>query len=172
MIRHRTVLFPSIVAVALAAVGCAKAPPPAPPAAPPPLTIVAPPPVKETIRVPMTLSAAADVNPGTDGKPSPIVVRVYLLRTDAPFKSADFFALYDDDQKLLQPGLISRDEFLLMPGEKRTMEVPIAEGTVFVGAIAAFRDIRNAEWRALAAPGKGFTVAVERARVVLTPVAK
>jgi type VI secretion system protein VasD len=169
MIRHRRILLPSIVALALAALSCAKAPPPT---APPPLTIAAPPPVKESIRVPMTLTAAADVNPSVEGKPSPVVVRVYLLRTDDPFKSADFFALYDDDQKLLGPGLISRDEFMLTPGEKRTMEVPIAEGTVFVGAIAAYRDIRNAQWRAMAAPGKGFTVSVERARVVVTPIAK
>src|SRR5688572_18816829 len=168
MIRHRRILFPRIVAVVLAAFGCAKAPPPT---APPPMTIVMPP-VKEALRVPMTISAAADVNPAVNGTPSPVVVRVLRLRTDEPFKSADFFALYDDEQKVLGPALISRNEFMLTPGEKRAIDVPIAEGTVFIGAIAAFRDIRNAQWRALAAPGKGFTVSVERARVVLTPIAK
>ena len=135
------------------------------------MTIVAPP-VKEALRVPMTINAAADVNPAVNGTPSPVVVRLYLLRTDEPFKSADFFALYDDEEKVLGQALISRDEFMLTPGEKRTLEVPIAEGTVFVGAIAAFRDIRNAQWRVMAPPGKGFTVSVERARVVLTPIAK
>ena len=42
--------------------------------------------------------------------------------------------------------------------------------TKFVGAVAAFRDIRNSEWRVLVPVTRGtesVTVGVERARVVL-----
>jgi type VI secretion system protein VasD len=117
----------------------------------------------------MTIAAGADANPDASGRPSPVVVRVYQLKTDAAFAAADFFALYDDDQKVLGVELISRDEFVLAPSERRTLDVTVSGDTRYVGAIAAFRDIRNAEWRALIpAPRAGLTVAVERARIVLS----
>jgi type VI secretion system protein VasD len=160
-----TRLLGFIVAAALVTVGCAKAPP-----GPPPLTIAA---GKGASKAPMTIAASADVNPDASGRPSPIVVRIYQLRTDAAFTSAEFFALYDEEQKVLGPELISRDEFMVGPTEKRTIDVSLSAETRFVGAVAAFRDIRNAQWRSvLAAPRGGLTVAVERARVSITPSGK
>ncbi len=116
-----------------------------------------------------TIAASADANPDATGRPSPVVVRVYQLRTDAAFAGADFFPLFDDDQKVLGAELISREEYVVVPAERRIVEIAVADGARFVGAVAAFRDIRNSEWRVLlpAAPG-GMTVAVERARVVLS----
>jgi len=121
----------------------------------------------------MTMAASADVNPDPSGRPSPIVVRVYQLRTDAAFSNAEFFALFDDEQKVLGQELISRDEFMLAPAEKRTLDVALSGETRFVGVVAAFRDIRNAQWRSvLPAPRGGLTVSIDRARVVLAPAAK
>jgi type VI secretion system protein VasD len=166
ILRHRTLASVSLLIGALAA-GCAKAKPPAGAA---PLTIAASPDAK--VKASMTLAAAADTNPDASGRPSPIVVRIYQLRTDAAFAHADFFALFDDDQKVLGPELISRDEYSLAPAERRTIDVTVSGETRFVGAIAAFRDIRNAQWRMLVpASRKGLTVTVERLRVVLSGVA-
>jgi type VI secretion system protein VasD len=149
----------------LITVACGKAPPIAPPAAPP-LTIAAPPTAKA--KAAMTVAANADVNPDASGRPSPVVVRVYQLRTDGAFKQAEFFALFDDEEKALGQELISRDEFVLAPSEKRTLDVAVADETRYVGVLAAYRDIRNAQWRALIpAPRTGLSVAVERARVVV-----
>src|SRR5262245_39721791 len=111
----------AVIGVAVAA-SCAKAPPPAAPAAPPPvpqlppITIAAPPEAKVTAS--MTLAVSADANPDATGRPSPVVVRVYQLRTDAAFLTAEFFPLFDDDRKALGAELISRDEFVLAPSEK------------------------------------------------------
>jgi type VI secretion system protein VasD len=160
-----TRLFPFTVAAAIVIVGCAK-----PPAGPPPLTIAA---AAGADRAPMTIAANAEINPDVSGRPSPIVVRVYQLRTDEAFNAAEFFALFDDEQKVLGQALISRDEFQVTPMETRTLDVSLAGETRFVGVVAAFRDIRNAQWRAAAAaPRRGVTVSIERARVVLTPAAK
>lgn len=149
--------------VALVAVSCGKAPPPAPP----PMTIAAGAGAK--IKAPMTFSVSADANPDATGRPSPIVVRVYQLKTDAAFTAAEFFALFDDEQKVLGPELISRDEFVLAPSERKTIDVALSGETRYVGAIAAFRDIRNSQWRVLVpAPKKGLTVAVEKTRIVLS----
>jgi type VI secretion system protein VasD len=121
----------------------------------------------------MVIAASGDVNPDASGRPSPIVIRVYQLRTDSAFANADFFALYEDEQKVLGPELISRNEFLLSPMERQTLDITVAGETRFVGAIAAFRDIRNAQWRSIVpAPREGLTVSVERARVVLAAAPK
>jgi type VI secretion system protein VasD len=165
--RPSRVAFASACALILAAGACGKAPPP--PLALPPLTIAAP--AETKTKAAMTLAASADTNPDATGRPSPVVVRVYQLKTDAAFKGAEFFALFDDDQKVLGPELISRDEFVLAPSERRTIDVAVSRDTLFVGALAAFRDIRNAQWRGLVpAPRRGLNVTIERARVVLSAV--
>jgi type VI secretion system protein VasD len=154
----------------VAAGACGKAPPPQPPALPP-ITIAAP--AETKTKSAMTLAASADTNPDANGRPSPIVVRIYQLKTDAAFKGADYFALFDDDMKVLGPELITRDEYVLNPSEKKIIDVVVSRDTRFVGAMAAFRDIRNAQWRGLVpAPRGGLNVTIERARVVVSAVAE
>jgi type VI secretion system protein VasD len=165
--RSYNLRLPSAMAVALAAVLASSACGKEPPAAPPAMTIAAPP--EAEAKASMAMSASPDVNPDASGRPSPVVVRVYQLKTDAGFRAAEFDALFDDEQKVLGAELISRDEFMLAPAEKRTLDVALASETRFVGAIAAFRDIRNAEWRAIVpAPKSALTVAIERSRIVLS----
>lgn len=154
------------LAALLAAGACAKAPPPPP--ALPPITIAAP--AETRTKSAMTLVASADTNPDASGRPSPIVVRVYQLKTDAAFKGADFFALYDDDQKVLGQELITRDEYVLAPAERKTIDVSLSRDARFIGALAAFRD-RNAQSRTLLpAPRGSLNVTIERARIVVAAV--
>lgn len=160
--------------VVTSAVGCGKTPPAVPPAqptpapVPPSITIAAP--VEAKVKAVMTITAGADANPDATGRPSPVVVRVYQLKTDALFNGAEFFPLFDDDQKVLGGELISRDEYVMTPAERRTIDVVVSDQTRFVGAIAAYRDIRNSQWRALAAaaPRKAVNIDVGRARVTLS----
>lgn len=126
----------------------------------------------------MTVIAQADVNPDADGRPSPVVVRVYQLQQDAKFANADFFALFDDEQQALGADLLARDEITLAPGERKQLQVDVKGEAKFLGAIAAYRDIRNSQWRAVQpAPKKGLMdvlkkdgvqVDVARAKVSVT----
>jgi type VI secretion system protein VasD len=73
--------------------------------------------------------------------------------------------------KVLGPDLIGRNEYTLAPSERRTLELDVAADAKFVGVIAAYRDIRNAQWRTIVqAPLKkdDVTIAVERSRVVFS----
>ena len=125
--------------------------------------------------VKMNIVVSADVNPDAENRPSPIVVRVYQLKDDAAFKDADFFTLYDKEQATLAAALVSRVEFELAPGEHRAVDYKLSPDAHFVGVAAAYRDIRNASWRAeIGAPDKGMMnlvkknkigIAVDRARV-------
>jgi len=153
-LRHRTILAPVCVLV-LVTMACASAPP-----APP-----------KPVKTRLTIAATADSNPDASGRPSPVVVRVYQLKADTAFSGAEFFALFDDEMKVLGPDLIGRSEYLLAPSEKRTMELDVSADAHFVGIIAAYRDIRNAQWRTIVpAPLKRdeVTVAVERARIAFS----
>jgi type VI secretion system protein VasD len=123
----------------------------------------------------MNIVVSADVNPDAENRPSPIVVRVYQLKDDAAFKDADFFTLYDKEQATLAAALVSREEFELAPGEHRAVDYKLSPDAHFVAVAAAYRDIRNAAWRAeTGAPDKRMInmvkknkigIAVDRARV-------
>lgn len=112
--------------------GCASAPKP-------------PPPPKDLA---LRLSAAADLNPDAAGRPSPLVVRVYLLRQDSAFKGAEFFALYDHEKETLGADLVATQEFEFKPGESRTVTFKGDPQVHTVAVMAAYRDLRNALWRA------------------------
>jgi type VI secretion system protein VasD len=125
------------------------------------------------------LIASGDLNPDISGRASPVVLRLFQLRNDGDFAGADFFALYDKDKEVLGASLISREEYVLSPGEDRKLDLAVSADTRFIGVIAAFRDIRAARWRALSRPpektllhphliGKGgITVHVEKDAVTL-----
>lgn len=127
----------------------------------------------------MNIVVSSDVNPDAANRPSPIVIRVYQLKDDAAFKEADFFALNDKEQATLAAALVSREEFELAPGEHRAVDYKLSPDAHFVGVAAAFRDIRNAQWRSeIGAPDKGLVnvvkknkigVAVDRAKVSIAP---
>jgi type VI secretion system protein VasD len=115
------------------------------------------------------LIASADVNPDSSGRASPIVVRVFQLKDDGDFATADFFALYDKEKETLGASLLSREEYVLSPGETRSFQLELKTEARFLGAIAAFRDVRSARWRALTpAPEKTLTDLLRKDGVTLT----
>lgn len=93
--------------------------------------------------------AAANLNPSTSGRPSPVVVRIYELKAAAPFESADFISLFDKDQATLGGDVIARDEFVLSPGESMAIKRELDAESKFIAVMAAFRDLERAKWRAV-----------------------
>ncbi|MDR5806863.1 type VI secretion system lipoprotein TssJ [Caballeronia sp. LZ019] len=123
--------FFAVPLCALALAACKSAPPP--------------PPAPTIVRI--TVNALDGANPDRTGRPSPVVVRVYELRTTAAFESADFFTLYGKDQATLGGDLNAKNEFLLRPGDTRSVEQAVQPGTKFVAVVAAYRDIERSRWR-------------------------
>jgi type VI secretion system protein VasD len=115
----------------------------------------------------MMLLAAANVNPDSKGRPSPIVVRLYQLRTEGEFTDAQFFPLYDREKELLAASLITREEYTLLPGEQRELKLEVSPDARFLGVLAAYRD-PGAQWRALSpAPAKGLADLIKKASVTV-----
>jgi type VI secretion system protein VasD len=118
----------SLCAAALA-VACASAPKPA--------------------QISGNISASADVNPSVSKRPSPLLVRVYELKSATAFNSADFVSLFQRDQTELGADLLAREEIMLRPGESRPLAKTLAPDTRFVGVLAAFRDLERSKWRSV-----------------------
>ena len=115
------------------------------------------------------LIVSGDVNPDAAGRASPIVVRLFQLRNDGEFAAADFFALYEKEKETLGASLISREEYVLAPGESRKLDLPLAPDARYIAALAAYRDIRSAHWRALTrSPEKKLTDLLGKDGVTLT----
>jgi type VI secretion system protein VasD len=123
------------------------------------------------------LIVSGDVNPDASGRASPVVVRVYQLRNDGEFNGADFFSVYEKEKETLGASLVSREEYVLAPGENRKLELPLNAETRFIAVVAAFRDIRTARWRAISRPPEkkltdllrkgGITVRLDKDNVTL-----
>jgi type VI secretion system protein VasD len=96
-----------------------------------------------------SVTASADVNPDSMGRPSPVVVRIYQLSGDSQFLDADFFALYDNEQATLGSNLLMRDERTLFPGQRVELNLALSPDARFLGVAAAYRDVRTAHWRAV-----------------------
>jgi type VI secretion system protein VasD len=123
------------VGVALALLACAGPPKPA--------------------QVAGTIEASAQVNPGTSKRPSPLLLRVYELKSAAGFNSADFMSLYQRDRAELGADLLGKEEFVLAPGESKTFAKTLALETRFLGVVAAYRDVEHAKWRSIVAVQAG-----------------
>ena len=117
-----------------------------------------PPPVVTTVN--LSVTAGADANPDARKRASPVTVRVYALKSAAPFESADFFSLYEKDVATLGADLVQREEFLLRPGEVKTMELKLGSEAKTLAVMAAFRDLEHARWRQVHAVDIGKPVEV------------
>jgi type VI secretion system protein VasD len=93
--------------------------------------------------------AAKDLNPDLKGQPSSLYFIVYQLRTDAVFKDATFFNLYDGENEDFAKDLISKEEKEIDPGQNIKIEKELHMDSRYIGILAAYRDIDNATWRAI-----------------------
>lgn len=96
-----------------------------------------------------SIEVSAKVNPDSHRRPSPVLLRFYELKAATAFSQADFVSLYQRDQAELGGDLLGREDYLLQPGERRPLQRKLRAETRFIGALAAFRDIEHARWRAL-----------------------
>jgi type VI secretion system protein VasD len=142
------------MSVALAVWGCASAPKPA--------------------QVVGTIEASARLNPSASNRPSPLLLRVYELKSAAAFNAADFVSLYQRDQAELGADMLGREELMLSPGETKPYAKTLAPETRFLGVVGAYRDLEHANWRSVLAiqPGRKQQVVIRAEERAVSAVAK
>ena len=131
-IKRRTFLVASTILSGLLITGCGTT-----------AKLMEPDPAKVVI----SLTSSTDLNPDMMGRASPIVVRIYELKSDDIFNNADFFALYEQDTSILGGDMTGRDEMEIPPGENASIEKELNIEARHIGVIAAYRDLDNAVWR-------------------------
>ena len=136
---------PALALVALLLGGCGKP------------AVIEPPPPPAVLAV--AASASATVNPDAEGRPSPVMVRVYQLQDAAAFRKATLGELWGSEAAVLGPALLAQREFSLRPGDTARTTIELPPSVRHLGVAAAFRDFRGGTWRAIvdvpqpAAPG-------------------
>jgi len=149
LLRRRLLIALPVLAVAA---GCAKPPP------------------KPTL-VKVVFNAQANVNPDASGRPSPVTVRMYGLKSRAAYDTADFFALYEKDKETLGGDLVFKEEFQLLPNESKTLDKQLPPEVVYLGMFAAFRDLERSAWRRVATfvphQANNLQVVIERSSVTV-----
>lgn len=127
-------------------------------------------PAPKPTRVEASILAAADLNPSVNARPSPVLMRVYELRSQTAFNQADFMTLYQSDQASLAADLVAREEMMLQPGEKRSLNKQLAAETRFIGVVAAYRDLERAIWRAVVpvTPGQQQNLTIRADRLAVS----
>ncbi|MEM7667603.1 MAG: type VI secretion system lipoprotein TssJ [Pseudomonadota bacterium] len=120
------------------------------------LTACAEPPPPPTT-VALSIVGGATMNGGVPAK-----VKVYYLTSAANFQAADFFAVFDTPEATLGPDLVAVDEYLLAPGKTEEDAKSFATPPAAVGVVAAFKNIGQPGWRAVAplAPNTANPIAV------------
>jgi type VI secretion system protein VasD len=98
-------------------------------------------------RTALTLTAATGLNPNQASQPSPLVVRVYELKSVDTFNQLPFFDLFDQDVAKLGGDLLNRREVEIQPGATLEWQRNADPGARYIGAIAGYRELANITWR-------------------------
>ncbi len=99
----------------------------------------------------LEIEASGNINPNPEGRPSPLTLRIYELKSLANFHNADFISLYRADESVLGATLVRKQEVVVQPNEKKTIEMDVSDDTQAIGVFAAFRSYEQARWKTSAA---------------------
>lgn len=105
------------------------------------------PPMREQTKLDLRIEASRDMNQNDRGRSTPVMVRVYELKSAARFEEADFISLQNDGKNVIGSDLLHMDEFILRPGNKQIIRRKAHSETTSIGVLAGFRDLGKSLWR-------------------------
>jgi type VI secretion system protein VasD len=89
------------------------------------------------------------LNPDPSGRPSPLVLVIYQLKSADDFRNKDFFSVFDPQGAALGTDLLNREQITLQPGVSQSLNAEFDVQAEYVGVVGAFSDIENSQWRAV-----------------------
>lgn len=98
----------------------------------------------------VSIVATDTLNPTIQKRPSPAVVRLFELRNAASFEAADYTGLFEKDKETLAADLVSRDEYVIKPGETKLITKtydPALPPPKAIGIAVGYRALDRAAWR-------------------------
>lgn len=118
------------------------------------------------------ISAASDINPDIEGKPSSVIVRVYQLTNKINFENANYNELFESNHNALGTEFITLNEYFVDPDSKNDVDLKISENAKFIGVVVGYRSVDMVTWRTvMTVPegsfwrGSGLEIKVEKLSV-------
>ena len=102
---------------------------------------------KEQAKLDISITADSQLNQDLLGRGTPMLLRVYELKSEVAFQEADFFALQNTDKAALGADLLAVDQYIIRPGETRKILRKSHPETTAIGIFAGYRDLPSATWR-------------------------
>jgi type VI secretion system protein VasD len=108
------------------------------------------------------------VNPDDSKVSSPLIVRMYELKSVKAFENANFIDLYERDSEVLGKTMITQQALKpIQPSENRTAKFVLSKGTKYIGLYAEFLQYENAKYKVII-PVAETNVVSSTAKVQLT----
>lgn len=95
----------------------------------------------------ISIEASPHLNPNSEGRPSPLVLRIYELNEISAFENSDFFTLYDAESESLGKFIVFKQELEIKPGQTMKIERNAKDEARHLAVLAAYRDLDNSRWR-------------------------
>lgn len=111
--------------------------------------------LSEKTKLDIDLVSSRDLNPDQNGRPSPVVVRLYSLVSPSNFENADFIALYRNALDVLGSDFLRMEEKNFEPDEKFKAQLEFTKKANFIGIMVAYQDIEQSKWRMVIPLEKG-----------------
>jgi len=119
------------------------------------------------------LQSTKNANVDENKQATPLTVYIFQMDDPSAFQSATFFPLVGSPQRTLGQSFIDMQSVQLLPGQTKTLNIPLDSDTAYVGVIAGYESLTGKTWRqvinriavnsssstALAFDNKGITVA-------------
>lgn len=94
--------------------------------------------------------ADANINPDEKGRPSPLIVRLYELKSPRQFERANFIDLFERERDVLGADLLGKQVIKpIKPGDQRKDQFVLNPDTHYVGLLAEFLQYKNARFKVL-----------------------
>ncbi len=93
-----------------------------------------------------TFQSAHYLNPDMDGRPSPVVVTIYQLKSAYAFKQADSTSLMANSAKILAGDLIDKNTIEIRPNSTQSITQMLDPNTQFLGIVADYRNATTESW--------------------------
>lgn len=96
----------------------------------------------------LRLSASETANPNNQGRPSPLLVRVFMSAPDPEINSSTFEKVFDLNNQTMNPRPMQA--ITIRPGEVRDVVLQLNKSQTQLMIAAAYRDPHQAIWKAAA----------------------
>lgn len=118
-------------------------------------------------KVKVAVKSSEQLNQDANHRSLPVVARVYQLKNTQQFNAANFNLLWKNDHKALGSDLLSKEEFVIRPGEKKTITINRQEDAEYVAILGLFRDYKKGEWRVVSPVKRKVKIKLEDSQLSL-----